>query len=157
MPKELKLTIDSRLENIELVSLAVHALVSYYGFEDKTAKAIELCLVEAMNNSIKHSYDNQPGNPLEIKVFFVTDYLQIDIIDYGRGMSCPLQKRELPKLDPNSIASLPECGYGLYLMQQIMDDVKYNVVGLANIFTLIKYINLKKVPMPKQIFSDDFA
>lgn len=140
MSAALSLQIDSDLESVELVAKAVRALCS-----DKLDEAmlndVELSLVEAVNNVIKHGYGGKRGSSVEIKVGLRTDRVVIDILDHASPMpeSVAAAKQGATfEFDPGHVESLPEGGMGLALIQMTMDEVSYSSEGGVNQLTLTK-------------------
>ncbi|OGU53935.1 MAG: hypothetical protein A2V66_17020 [Ignavibacteria bacterium RBG_13_36_8] len=99
---------------------------------------IEICLTEALNNVIKHSYKGESDKEIEIKVRKKRKIFEIDILDSGEARSC----FEKPKLefDPKDIENLPESGMGLFIIEEIMDETHYRIQDGKNIFTMRKFI-----------------
>lgn len=99
---------------------------------------MEICLTEALNNVIKHSYEGKPGNLIKLKLALTKKRLEIIISETGK----PREKIEKPKLefDPTDIENLPEGGMGLFIIEEIMDETKYRSDGKTNTFTMIKNV-----------------
>lgn len=136
--KCIKLTIDSRLGNIGLVGLAVQALCSYVGFSEVEAYQTQLCVVEAVTNVVKHAYGSQPGHEVGVEVALHPDWISFRIMDTGKPMK-PISRKP-PEFDPANLATLPEGGLGLYIIQTVMDAADYRTVDGTNIFTITKYL-----------------
>lgn len=137
--KAIKLTIDSRLEDIGLVGLAVQALCSYVGFSTVEAYQIQLCVVEAVTNVVKHAYRAQPGHEATIVATLHPDRISFQVLDTGKTMK-PMS-REPIEFNPANRAALPERGMGLYIIQTVMDEVDYQTVDGANILIMTKYLS----------------
>ena len=54
--RKVKLIIESDLDDVPLVGIAVNRFCSYAAFSETDAFNIELCVIEAVTNSIKHAY-----------------------------------------------------------------------------------------------------
>ncbi|MBF0227191.1 MAG: ATP-binding protein [Desulfobacterales bacterium] len=141
IPKTIKLTIDSYLENVFWIGLAVRSFCSYFYFNEVESCQIELSVVEAVTNSIKHAYQMQPMGKVDVIVSIDDRSIIFDICDKGKTMMT-FEKATL-EFDPQDIESLPEGGMGLYIIQNTMDEVIYKQINGMNILTLIKY--LKKI------------
>lgn len=136
--KSIKFTIDSRLGNIGLVGLAVQALCSYLGFSEVEAYQIQLCVVEAVTNVVKHAYGAQPGHEVIVAVAIHPEQISFRIMDTGKTMK-PMSRTNM-EFDPTNLAGLPEGGMGVYIIQTVMDRVDYQTVDGTNIFTMHKYL-----------------
>lgn len=137
----IKFSIDSRLGHIGLVGLAVQALCSYAGFNDVEAFQIQLCVVEAVTNVVKHAYGAQAGHEVVVAVSLHPEEISFRIMDTGKTMK-PLSREPLA-FDPTNLATIPEGGLGLHIIQTVMDEVDYQTADGTNILTMHK--NLRKM------------
>ncbi len=140
MSTALSLQIDSDLESVELVAKAVRALCSDR-LDETMLNDVELSVVEAVNNVIKHGYHGQRGSSVEIKVGLRTDRVVIDILDQAPPMpeGVAAVKPGSPfEFDPENLQDLPEGGMGMALIQMTMDDVSYSSEAGVNRLTLTK-------------------
>lgn len=110
------LTIPSRLECIDDARQWVTARVRAAGFGDDPVGEIELALTEALANVIEHAYHGDDGQRIELSVAADADALRIRVRDWGE--SPPAGEFQVRDLDDPG-----EGGYGVYLMEQLMDDV----------------------------------
>ena len=105
------------------------------GFDGRDTYRVQLAVDEACANVFEHGYDSVAG-PIQLDATLVNDVLTFSIRDWGRSF------------DPDSIvkpdltASLSERqigGLGMFLMQQVMDDVRYQFdIGNGNLLILTK-------------------
>lgn len=135
---ELRLAIDSRLENVRLLSMAVRGACAELGLSERALGEVELCVAEAVTNCIEHGYDSQPGHPIEALVVSEEDALVISLVDHGR----PIPEDRLPPPEPeipDDPLLLPEGGRGLFLLFAMMDRVEYERGPGGNKLTLVKH------------------
>jgi anti-sigma regulatory factor (Ser/Thr protein kinase) len=92
-----------------------------------------LATTEAMNNAVEHSGSNDIG----IAVGAAGGRLIFKMITPGLKFD-PTVKRTMPDLD--SPGELPEGGFGLAIIQELMDSVTYEYREGKNILTLKKII-----------------
>lgn len=130
------LAIDSRVENVFLVGLAVNKICASIPLSEQAAYEAEVSVVEAVNNVIKHAYGNEAGHTVEVVVTVGTGAVTFEVCDTGR----PLERLEvrLPPVDSDDYESLPEGGRGLYIMHAFSDQVRYDRSGGRNVLTLVK-------------------
>jgi anti-sigma regulatory factor (Ser/Thr protein kinase) len=95
---------------------------------------LQLAVEEAFTNVIEHAYDGKGG---EVTVCFEVDGpdVQITVTDHGRpfdpdqvaapNISQPLEER-------------PIGGLGIYLMQQLMDEVEFDFSAEGNRLRMVK-------------------
>ena len=110
------LSVDSRLDAIDAARNWVTERVRAVGANDDTVGEIELALTEAMANVIEHGYEGDETQKIEVGVAVEGDRLRISVRDWGRQADpAAFEQRDLD--DPG------EGGYGVFLMEQLMDDV----------------------------------
>jgi serine/threonine-protein kinase RsbW len=85
---------------------------------------------EAFNNIAVHGYrDARPGM-VEIDVTVDRGRLAVEMRDYGRSFD--------PRhATPPDLDALPESGMGIFIMNEVMDEVDYRP-GKPNVLTLVK-------------------
>lgn len=84
-----------------------------------------LALREACTNVIRHSYKDRPSGPIRLRMDLFEGGVAIEIEDEGAPV--PSERVVAPRLpDADDLA---EGGYGLGLIQQAMDDVRYGSSG----------------------------
>ena len=130
--------INSDYGNVALVNKQIRFFLELHGIEQYISNAVEICLTEALNNVIKHSYKNDNTKSIELEVKKDTNNFEIIIIDNG----LPRENLVVSKLDfdPKDINNLPESGMGLYIIEQLMDEMKYYTKNGKNYFSLKKWL-----------------
>ena len=134
--KEFEIKILSDYDNVAKVNKEVREILEDEGVESYILNAFEICIMESVNNVIKHSYKEQKNNYICVKLKIDSKLIEMEIIDEGE----PRLKFEIPDLDfdPKDINNLPESGMGLYIMKQLMDELTYNSKSGKNYFILKK-------------------
>ena len=141
--RRIKLVIDSDLENVSLVGMIINKLCSLIPLSDTESYQIELCVVEAANNSIEHAYVMEKGHEVEVIFTLYSDRLIVEVCDTGKPMDqkCIEQNDiSLLEIDPNDLDNMAEQGRGIPIMKQIMDTMTYRTKRGKNCLTLIKNI-----------------
>lgn len=97
--------------------------------------AVQMAVDEACSNIIEHAYHGREGE-IEVTSDFRGDTLTIILRDYGD----PFDPAGIP--EPNLSCDLEDRrvgGLGVYLMRQLMDEVKYEQQpGAGNLLFLVK-------------------
>jgi len=121
--RAVRLDIDSRLDHVELLARAVSALCATAGMRTRECARVELALVEAANNVIRHAYRGEAGHPVRVDVTLGDGLLTLRLEDEG----LPMPERPSPALDydPGDVANLPEGGMGLFIIHSVMDNVEF--------------------------------
>lgn len=140
-----RLTINSDLGDVYLVGLTVNRICEYLRMDAVEASRVELCAVEAVTNSIRHAYRNEPGNEVSVTLVICNNRLEVEIADTGLAMLAAQVARlsqgsDVLNFDPNDRASLPEGGMGLQIMHDVMDEVSYRTDGQVNRLQLTRLL-----------------
>ncbi|GLK79114.1 ATP-binding protein [Methylopila turkensis] len=127
MPGVVRLSIDSDLNQVEFIARAVRSLCdNLLGRED--AEAVELAVVEAMNNIIKHGYRGRRGEAVDVNVTLTRSEVEVEVVDHATPIPERIVKGGEPlafDFDATDVAGLPEGGMGLTLIRMSMDEVDY--------------------------------
>jgi serine/threonine-protein kinase RsbW len=141
--KRITLSIESQYDNVPLLSAAVHKLCSLIPFGDKDTYATELCVTEAVVNSIKHAYQDEPDHTVAVIFCLLATELVIEVQDTGKSMDPALLEVKIDaalKFDTIDTDNIPESGRGLAIIQSYMDEVHYRVEEDGNYLTMKKKI-----------------
>lgn len=140
--RKIRFIIDSDLENVAMVGISINRLCSLIPLSEINAYQIELCAVEAINNSIIHSYDAALLHKVEITFGFDNDNIVIKVYDTGKSLDKDIiDKADLSQLENGEdINSISENGRGLALIKEVMDKVDYCTKDGKNCLTMIKLL-----------------
>jgi len=92
------------------------------GFSDLARDEISLAVTEAVSNAIRHGSPAGEADTVELRVQVEDPRLIVTVRDHGGPFTPPTPS--LP--DPTAFA---EHGRGLFLMQQLMDEVQFSWDG----------------------------
>jgi serine/threonine-protein kinase RsbW len=134
----IRLTIESRLENVALIGGAVRGIADMLSLDKIIIYHLELCVVEAVNNAIKHAYHSEAGHSVEVEFLRCRDRLTFRVCDNGESM-IPEKVRPF-SFDPAKLETLPERGMGVFIVNTFMDEVRYETVNRRNILTMVKHL-----------------
>ncbi len=135
-----KFSITSEYHNITVVNKKIKAFCLKELVPINVIDAVEVCLMEALNNVIKHSYEGRPGNKIDLILGISKYKVDLDILETG----LPRTNFDKPKLefDPDDIDSAPEGGMGLFIIDSLMNSTSYSSRNGLNITSFCK--NLQK-------------
>ena len=119
-PPKVELTIPI-IHDMELAATKTAEVVAkHMGLDEEKSAEISMALIEATINAFEHS-DSNTGN-VEIHFVIQGDTLLITVTDKGKGFD--KSKVKIPKIE-EKISSDFKRGWGLQLIQELMDTVKY--------------------------------
>lgn len=129
---------EARFENVGgCVERAQSYLVSE-GVDEFVAAICMLALSEALNNIIEHSYQMSGDGDVELQIQVDEDSLLFQVKD--RGMAPPENIFSMNDRMPDPF-DLPEGGWGLALIDSVMDDIEYCFKDGINQLDLVKRID----------------
>lgn len=119
---DIRLSIDSRLEQVRVLSGALRGIGKELELADDKLGQLELMMVEAVNNVIEHAYEMQAGNDVQVRVEYSPEAVHLIISDSGRTMPEELHSevRDMPNPE-----DLPEGGWGMSLIHLLADSIRY--------------------------------
>ncbi|NLC76595.1 MAG: anti-sigma F factor [Clostridia bacterium] len=130
----IKLTIQSLPENIALARVSVAAFIAQVDLTVDELEDIKVAVSEAVSNAIIHGYDQRSDQWVEIEVARFSDYYEIIVQDYGKGIADIKQAME-----PTYSTHPDRTGLGFVFMQSFMDEVQVvSEVGKGTSVTLRK-------------------
>ncbi len=137
--KKFHLKIPSQTDNLEIIRDFVAKIARKVGFDEDDISKIELAVDEACTNVIKHAYDNQGKNPIDITIQI--DYQKLTILVTDKGKGFDPSKLKTPDLK-EYLAEMRVGGLGIYLMKNLMDEVEIqSQPGKGNQVRMVKYLN----------------
>ena len=118
-----KFSITSEYHNISVVSRKIKSFLREQRVSKLVSDPILISLMEALNNSIEHSYVEKSGNNIDVIIGISKTKVSVDILETGITRT----SFDKPKLhfDPDDLATAPEGGMGLYIIDSLMDSVSY--------------------------------
>jgi len=132
-PPKVELTIPI-IHDMELAATKTAEVVAkHMGLDEVKSAEISMALIEATINAFEHSNSNT-GN-VEIHFVIQGDTLLITVTDKGKGFD--KSKVKIPKIE-EKLSSDFKRGWGLQLIQELMDTVKYESSEEGTTVTMTK-------------------
>jgi serine/threonine-protein kinase RsbW len=141
MVRSITFTIDSHLANVALVAMSLRSICSLVALSPEELDELEIGVVEALNNVIKHGYDNTPGLPVTTAVTLEDHQVTVQISDRGKRIPAELLDRARTScldMDTDDLTKLPEGGMGLRLIISSANSLEYHVDDGINTLILEK-------------------
>ncbi len=123
---------DGTADGVRSILTELRQKLIALGMMSEQRGTVEIVLAEALNNIIEHAYAPQEPGPLQLHADLKPDWLEIELRDRGRpfpGLGLPH-----PILPDSSgpVRTLPEGGFGWYLIHNLTDRVSYHRVADEN-------------------------
>ena len=119
----IELFVPSRLDFEQVAVDAAASLARLMGFSDDRIEDLMTAVEEACINAIEHG--NQENSNVKVLVELIADdfKLQVDVHDQGKGIPRNIQK---PDIDAKIAGKQSARGWGLFLIQNLMDEVEFD-------------------------------
>ena len=119
----IELAIPSRL-GLEQVAIDVAASVAkLMGFSEDRIEDVKTAVDEACINAIEHGNQQNADVKVLVELIAEDNKLQVDIHDRGKGIRGEIQK---PDIDVLVTGKERTRGWGLILIQSLMDEVEFD-------------------------------
>ena len=133
-----ELTIDAKVENVEVVIAFVIEELKLLNCSSKVLKQIEIAIDELFSNIAYYAYENSKGKAT-VRVEISNDPLAVLITFVDNGIPYdPFKKK-----DPNISLAADERqagGLGIYIVKKTMDEIVYKYEEGKNILSIKKHI-----------------
>ncbi|HZZ18361.1 MAG TPA: SpoIIE family protein phosphatase, partial [Opitutaceae bacterium] len=116
-PAVLRLSFEPDIESAREVSVAIRSFLAEQGMPEKEIFSYELCIAEACYNAVEYVGAEARGNRPVAEAIFTPELIELRVTDYTPGFDLPPR---VPQPSP-----LSERGRGLFLIQAVMDEVRY--------------------------------
>lgn len=116
-PATLRLAFAPNAASARAASVAIRGFLAEQGVPEKELFSYELCIAEASNNAIEYAIG--PAKDLEpvVEALFSPDKIELRVTDHTAGFV--LAERVAQP------SALKDGGRGLYIIQSVMDEVRY--------------------------------
>ena len=115
----IELSIPSHPQFLQVVRGMVAKVSAIMELAPDLTGNITLAVDEACSNIIRHSYLNDPKGIIDMHIRFGNSQFKIIITDYGK-------KCDISQLKPRDLNNIRPGGFGLYIMNRVMDSVTYS-------------------------------
>jgi serine/threonine-protein kinase RsbW len=118
-PRRVELTLDSRIENVDLGEELARHVASVVGFDEDEQYRISMSVRECLINAFKHGNGGDISKLVCLRLLLHADRLEVQIGDQGKGFLLG----DIP--DPLANENLLKgSGRGLFLVRCFMDDMQ---------------------------------
>jgi serine/threonine-protein kinase RsbW len=132
----MNLLIPSTYLGVRTADETLRDLLTTAGVSEDVTGGCELALHELLTNLVDHAYNGAEDQIITILLSLEHGKLVMQTIDNGSPASVQMDDISMP--DPDELA---EGGYGLALIQMLIDSVSYQSTQGQNTWTLVKNIS----------------
>lgn len=121
---------------VRLLAAASRGVLSAWKLPGEKVALLELALVEATTNVVRHAYRGRPPGPVELLLSRDGSTLLLAVRDRGTPFD-PAAVPSPPEPDPNDPATWPEGGMGVAIIRSACDVLTYGTRDGENTLTLL--------------------
>ena len=131
-------TVPSEEGNERVAIARLTEVVEKMEVESARLERLKTAVGEAVMNAIEHGNDNDPRIPVELRIVSTPSTVSVSITDQGGGADIP--DAEAPDLEAKLAGEQTPRGWGLFLIENMVDDMTVDSDGHHHTVTLTIYL-----------------
>ncbi|MFD2656709.1 anti-sigma B factor RsbW [Gracilibacillus thailandensis] len=141
----IEMKVPARAEYVGVVRLSTSGIANRMGFSYEEIEDLKVAISEALSNATEHAYKTEDDGEVTIGFGVYQDRLEVMVADRGGSFDLQKVKKDIGPYENNqSIEDLREGGFGLFLIEALMDKVEIkNDYGVIVLMT--KYLHENEV------------
>ena len=128
------LSVEADFPSVRLLAAACHGVLDEWGLAPARRSLLELALVEAATNVVRHAYGGRGGR-VEVELAREGSEISLSVVDSGISFD-PTSVPPPREPDPADPSTWPEGGMGLPIIRAACDELRYRSEGGRNRLTL---------------------
>ncbi|HLR64845.1 MAG TPA: anti-sigma B factor RsbW [Pseudogracilibacillus sp.] len=146
--------LPAKPEYVGVIRLTLSGIANRMGFSYEDIEDMKIAVSEATTNVVSHAYESNHSGELNIGFAVYHDRLEVMVSDQGAGFDIQEVKERIgpfsKKEEMKPVSQLREGGFGLFLINTLMDEVEINnEYGVMVLMT--KYLNETEVDANDEI------
>lgn len=151
-----EMKVPAKAEYVGVIRLGISGIASRMGFDYESIEDLKVALSEAATNVVSHAYEKKEAGELSIGFGIYDNRLEVMVSDQGDSFKFEDIKNRIGPVDETeenkSISEMREGGFGLFLINALMDKVEINnQYGVIVLMT--KYLDESDVGLHDEISS----
>ncbi|BAC12585.1 negative regulator of sigma-B activity (switch protein/serine kinase, anti-sigma factor) [Oceanobacillus iheyensis HTE831] len=143
----IEMKVPAKPEYVGVARLTLSGVANRMGFSYESIEDLKVAVSEAITNAVNHAYNDNESGEINIGFGIYEDHIEIMIADRGESFDLEKIKQETGPYHPEEpVEKLREGGFGLFLIEALMDDVKINN-QYGVMIMMSKYIAEEEVDM----------
>ncbi|HEX3050309.1 MAG TPA: SpoIIE family protein phosphatase [Aggregatilineaceae bacterium] len=130
--------LSSEPGNERLAMEYVAKAVAQFNLPQDRLENLKTAVAEATTNAMEHGSGYGSGKPVTLRVRASKNSISVQILDYGKGVASPIPTT--PNLDAKLAGRETPRGWGLFLIRNLVDDLKLSREGDMNSTELVLYL-----------------
>ena len=141
----IEMKVPAKAEYIGVVRLSISGIANRMGFSYEDIEDLKVAISEAITNAVTHAYHEKDEGEVTIGFGVYENRLEVMVADHGGSFNLKEIKDGIgPYTNDESVENLREGGFGLFLINALMDKVQINN-NFGVIVLMTKYLNETEV------------
>ncbi len=132
--RTIHLSVEADFPSVRLLAAACHGVLAEWGLSEDRRSLLELAVVEAATNVVRHAYGGRGGR-VEVELTREGSEIALSVLDTGVSFD-PTRVPPPREPDPRDPATWPEGGMGLPIIRAACDELRYLSEAGRNRLTL---------------------
>ncbi len=132
--RTISLSVEADFPSVRLLAAACHGVLAEWGLSADRRSLLELALVEAATNVVRHAYGGRGGR-VDVELAREGNAIALSVVDSGASFD-PTRVPPPREPDPADPSTWPEGGMGLPIIRAACDELRYRSEGGRNRLTL---------------------
>ncbi|WP_164214636.1 anti-sigma B factor RsbW [Virgibacillus sp. YIM 98842] len=123
----IEMKIPAKAEYVGVVRLSIAGIANRMGYSYEDIEDLKVAVSEAITNAVTHAYREKDGGEVTIGFGIYEDRLEVMVADHGGSFNIKEIKSDIgPYEESENVENLREGGFGLFLINALMDKVQIN-------------------------------
>ncbi|SFB38922.1 serine/threonine-protein kinase RsbW [Lentibacillus halodurans] len=122
-----EMRVPAKAEYVGVVRLSISGIANRLGFSYEAIEDLKVAISEAVTNAVDHAYFEEDDGEVTVGFGVYGDRLEVMVADHGGSFDLNKIKGGIgPYEGSESVEELREGGFGLFLIEALMDKVEIN-------------------------------
>jgi len=145
----IEMKVPAKPEYVGVIRLSISGIANRMGFSYEEIEDLKVSVSEAITNAVTHAYEDEGEVTVGFGVY--EDRLEVMVANHGGSFDLKdIKNGTGPYQDNVSVENLREGGFGLYLINSLMDKVEINN-EFGVIVLMTKFLQENEVGLDDQI------
>src|SRR5690625_2666374 len=145
----IEMKLPAKPEYVGVIRLSISGIANRMGFSYEEIEDLKVSVSEAITNAVTHAYEDEGEVTVGFGVY--EDRLEVMVANHGGSFDLKdIKNGTGPYQDNVSVENLREGGFGLYLINSLMDKVEINN-EFGVIVLMTKFLQENEVGLDDQI------
>lgn len=129
----LVLSFRSRNAEVRAALASINRFLAANGTATADRATAEIVVAELLNNIVEHAYGEDDAGQILLEAGFCAGTLCVQVTDHGGAMPGETLPQGAPPDISGPVDTLPEGGFGWFLLRSLTQNLRYTREGCANI------------------------